>query len=108
MYLFVHCSIMYNSQDMETTQVFPDGIKCGTLHNGNHSVIKKMQYCHVQQHERILKVLHYMKLVKWKGTRTTGLHSYVGYETGTSEPTNRLTGAHNRRVVARGAGVGRG
>ena len=52
--------------------------------------------------------MHYVKLVKWKGTRTTGLHSYVGYETGTSEPTKRLTGAHNRRVVARGAGVGRG
>ena len=59
----VHCSIIYKSQDMDTTEVSIDG-----LMNKEHVVylytteyylaINRRQSCHFRQHRRTLKVLH--------------------------------------------------
>ena len=47
---YVHCSIIYNSQDMEATQVSisrgVDETTMGHLHNGIHSAVKKKKILH--------------------------------------------------------------
>ena len=104
----VHSSTIYNSQDMEATQVPINGrmdkeiVRYIVIHIDIIQPSKRIKSCHLWQHGWISRALCWVKEVRQRKTNTVWSLLYV--KSNNNDNNNKLIDTENRLVVARGGG----